>query len=134
MWAERPLRAAMVPTRLREGDAVIRRRQRIVGLNGDFVFAPAPFRDGRKRTDAHLFQRQADVAADVFPAVERRDVQEARPIVRDGGRVAVFIQTEKVEFALCAEAEGKTLLRGAPLRRCEEAGGCPARRDGRRCR
>ena len=92
---------------------MIRRRQRIVGLNSDFVLPWPHFVMGGNGTDAHLFQRQADVAADVFPAVERRDVQEARPIVRDGGRVAVFIQTEKVEFALCAEAEGKALLRGA---------------------
>ena len=51
----------------------------------------------------HLFQSQTDLAADVFPSVERRDVKISAEIMREMRRFAVVVGFEQIKFAFRAE-------------------------------
>ena len=90
--AHRPLRAALVRTTAQK--VVLARALRVVGA---------------LRPDAHLLQRQADLAADVLAAVLGGYVHVARVVVGDAGRLAVLVALEDVKLHL--GAEGKAVAR-----------------------
>ena len=60
---------------------------------------------GGLRLDVHFLKRQADLTAHVFRLVERRYIEILAVIVRNGGRMAVFIQLEQVKLACRADGE-----------------------------
>ena len=53
---------------------------------------------GTLRFNAHLFQHQADLPADIFTFIIRRDIHIPRPVIRNGGRLSFIIQFKKVKF------------------------------------
>ena len=55
--------------------------------------------------DPHLFQHEADLPADRFPLVIRRDIHIARPVIGDLCSISIFIDPKQVELHLSAKCK-----------------------------
>ena len=58
------------------------------------------------RKNIHLLERQTDLAAHIFPAVQGRDVAVARVIVRAHGRPARLVQLKQIKLAFRPDLAG----------------------------
>mgnify|MGYP001086109461 CR=1 FL=1 len=90
-----------------EGHGVIRRLERTRVLEINLVLPRSMLVVAAFRDDAHVFQRQANIPADVLALVQRRDVKIAAYVQRNAGRVAVLVGLEQVELALAADVADK---------------------------
>ena len=95
-----------------EGNGVVRGGQGIGIAEIHLVLAGAFLVVRGFRLNAHPLQRQADLPADIFTSVLRRDIHIGGLIIRNVRDLAVFVQPEQVEFQLGAEGEGVARLRG----------------------
>ena len=86
-----------------ERDQVVGRGQRVGVAEVDLVLADRDLVVRRLQVEAHLLQRQLDVAAAVLAAVDRGHVEVGRGVVRVDGRVAVGVQPEQEELGLRAD-------------------------------
>ena len=72
-----------------ERDQVVGGRERVGVAEVDLVLADRDLVVGGLELEAHLLERDLDVAPAVLAAVDRRDVEVRRGVVRVDGRVAV---------------------------------------------
>ena len=119
--AAQRLRGEVSGETVAHGDGIYDRAEcdRIVrGLDGlgiaeiDLVLPRPLLVVGTLRTDTHLFERQADLTADVLALIPGRNVHIPGAVVRDRGRLAVFVAAEEVELHLRAERERNAHRRG----------------------
>ncbi|MPN53658.1 hypothetical protein SDC9_201322 [bioreactor metagenome] len=96
----------------RKRDRVVRRAHRVAITKIDLVLPRAVFMMRALRADAHFAQRQANFAADIFPAIQRCDVHIFCVVIRNRGRVSVRIQPEKIELKLRTEVDGNAFALG----------------------
>ena len=88
-----------------EGHGVIRRSDRVCIAEINFVLAGALLMVRAFRSDAHAFQRQADLPADVLPLISRGNIHISGVVIGDAGGLAVLIPAEQVKLHLRAEGE-----------------------------
>ena len=104
-----------------EGDGVVGSREGVRIPEVDLVLSRAALVVGALRTNAHPLQHQADLPADRFPPVIRRDVHVARTVIGDPGGLAVFVQTEQIELHLRAKCKAEALGLGGRRRPLQDA-------------
>ena len=80
------------------------------------------------RADAHLLERKADLAPDVFALVLGRDVHVSGAIVRDLRRLAAFVAAEKIKLHLGTERKGNAHRRGVVHRFLQQSAYVPLKR------
>ena len=57
---------------------------------------------GAFKAETHLLQHQADIPPDIFPLVQRRDIQITRLILGNPGRLSPVIGFKQIKLALRA--------------------------------
>ena len=109
-----------------EGHGVICRSNRVRIAEINFVLAGALLMVRAFRPDAHAFQRQADLPADILPLVCRGNVHVTGTVIGNFGRLAVLVQPEQIEFHLRSEGKGQSGLFGVLYRFFQQAPGVRA--------
>ena len=89
-----------------EGQGVVGGRQRIGVAKVDLVLSRPLLVVGAFRPDAHLTERQADLAPHIFTPVLGGDVHVTRPVKGDIRCLAVLVGLEQIKLHLRAEGKG----------------------------
>ena len=99
-----------------ERDRIVRGFDRLGIPEIDLILTGSLFMVGAFRADAHLFKRQADLAADVLALILGRNVHVPGAVVGDRGRFAVFVPPEEIKLHLRTKRERNAHRRGVVYR------------------
>ena len=88
-----------------EGHGVIRRLERTRVLEINLVLSRPVLVVAAFGDDAHVFQRQANIPADVLALIQRRHVHVAGAVLRVQGNIPRVVGLEEVELVLRADLE-----------------------------
>ena len=106
-----------------EGHDVVGGGQRLGVLEVDLVLALGNLVVGSLDLEAHLLQRQADLAAGALAVIQRAQVEVTGLVGGGGGGVAGLIGLEEEELALRADVEGVAHVGGLLQHALEHAAG-----------
>ena len=93
-----------------KGNGIVRRSEGIGVPEVNLILSRTTLVVGSFRTNSHLLQHQTDLAADVFTFVIRSNIHIPSVVIRNFGRLALFIYLKEVKLHFCAKCKGIPLL------------------------